>query len=140
MVRVGDRGTTWARGSIHVQSCGHARITRSLGIAAEHRIKHVGPTMRPYVMMRLSRHATLHLAAAALAGGAHRVAAQAASATHRQITLNFGVDTTAAVADGWRDYSWHGPVPQIIRNWIAYLRADSAGRIQPGTPPRPERR
>lgn len=48
--------------------------------------------------------------------------------SQRQITLNWGVDTTAAITDGWGDYSWHGPVPEIVRNWITYLRADSAGR------------
>lgn len=50
------------------------------------------------------------------------------SPSQRQITLNWGVDTTAAITDGWGDYSWHGPVPEIVRNWITYLRADSAGR------------
>ncbi|MGI9089717.1 MAG: hypothetical protein ACR2GG_01295, partial [Gemmatimonadaceae bacterium] len=44
------------------------------------------------------------------------------------MTLNFGVDTTSAITDGWGDYSWHGPVPEIVRNWVTYLRADSAGR------------
>lgn len=46
----------------------------------------------------------------------------------RRITLNWGVDTTDAITDGWGDYSWHGPVPEILRNWITYLRTDSAGR------------
>lgn len=50
------------------------------------------------------------------------------AASQRPVTLNFGVDTTTAITDSWGDYSWHGPVPEIIRNWITYLRTDSAGR------------
>lgn len=54
--------------------------------------------------------------------------AQAPATPHRRVTLNFGVDTTNMITDGWGDYAWHGPVPEIVRKWITYLRADSAGR------------
>ena len=68
------------------------------------------------------------VAIAAVLGAASSLSAQAPSASPRHITLNFGVDTTAAITDGWGDYAWHAPVPEITRNWITYLRADSAGR------------
>jgi hypothetical protein len=51
----------------------------------------------------------------------------------RRVSLKVGLDTTqaaikAATAGLGGDWKWREPVPEIVRNWITYLQADSAGR------------